>query len=159
MPLSIWPYFAARVSAATVAPPSTPAGFKASLRAFLEASAVGPLVNQITPVRLYQTDSYPLLRYSVTSRSSDAYLSGPNLYRAATVEFAAKDQDYAVVDAIILAIGELFHGQVNYTMGNVFVLMSYAEADDDEYEGADDASDDGTYEDSLSITFEYKVQS
>jgi hypothetical protein len=141
----------------SVAPASTTGdGFKPALATYLAAQLAG-VVGQVAPGRDFETDVYPAVIYDVTDRRYESLLAGPAATRSATVLIQAQSQRIATTDRIIGQLATLFHARTHYTMGSVEIIDSYADDDRDEYDTADDATDDGTYVDAVSITFNYRV--
>jgi len=131
-------------------------GFKVGLQAFLVAG-LGSAVKQVSPGRAFELDTYPALIYTVVNRGYEALLAGPAKVRSATVEIRVQDQGNSATDAVMALIVALFHAQTNYAMGSLTVIDSFADLDADDYDDPDDATDDGTYEDSITIVFHYRI--
>jgi hypothetical protein len=152
--------------ASTPTPPASTRPFKSALVAYLNdfpsvasllaADPAGlPCIAQQHPG---EQDGYPSLAYRVTTRSPGLTHDGDAGYADATVEFTARAQTPDEADAIVLAISALFHGKFSYDLAGVPVLWSAVDEDSDDYDTADDASDDGTFSDTISIDFSYRTR-
>jgi len=131
-------------------------GFKPAIAAALKAdptlSAI--IAGRVNPVKLGQGQTYPALRFAVVSRSYSHDLDGFAGTVDASVEFTAESTLYSDVEAIIHAVRSIFDGFQGLLSG-VRVNFALARDDSDDYAPSEDAGDDGTFTDSITILFSY----
>jgi hypothetical protein len=138
--------------------PSGILSFKESVAAALKSdSTLNALISgRINPSKIGQLKAYPALMFQVTNRTWDNDLDGATGTAEATVEFTAYATDYATPEHITLAVRNIFDG-FQGTMSGVVMNYILASDDDDDYSPADNASDRGTFTDSITITFGYMI--
>jgi hypothetical protein len=160
-PLLTWPGLAAIVPSPTVY-----TTFKPALVAFVNAT---PAVTQLLaddpdgapcfgPVHPSESDLWPSLTWKVIDRTPGLDFDDDAGYAEAEVEFEGRSEDPADVDQILAALWKVFHSKVRYAMSGVAVMVSYAGPDSDDYDPGDDSSDDGTFSDTVTITFRYRTR-
>lgn len=123
--------------------------FKQAFYAYLNSNLTGV---SIDPLHVAEEATYPSLTFQVSERSPINVLGGVSTSTyTASIEIEVESKNYGEVDGIVSQLYSMlnnFSGQ----MSNVRVLWCFVDSDSDEYDTADDASDDGSFNQSVSIS-------
>lgn len=135
---------------------TTSLGFKAAIVAAVKADATltGLIGGRIEPQRNYQPDIRPAITYAV-QRNWGVDLDGRDGSIQARVAFSVHATTLDEAESIINALADALGNLQQATLSGLTILASWPEDDPDSYDWPDDASDDGTFTDVLTISFLY----
>ena len=127
--------------------------------------AVAPLVAQLELLRVSEANRNPALTYQIATRNQPVILDGPAQHDDVECTIKVRGMTPAtgsngaspLVDQIALAVRALFNGKYAWTMAGLPVMASWVDDDTDDYDTADDASDEGSYIQTVNIFIRHRL--
>lgn len=128
---------------------------EALVKALQDDVTVDALVEgRIEPQKTSQPRTLPAITYRVT-REWGTDLDGRDGSVKSRVTFSVHSTDLSECEEILQAVADAVGDFQQATLSGVTILASWPEDDPDSYDWPDDGSDDGTFMDSLTISYLY----
>lgn len=149
-----------------IAPGATLPTFKTALYTYVSTDPViVSLVAQLEIMRASEESVYPALTYRISTRAQPVILDGPAQHDEVECEIKIRGSQKSngssgasvLVDDIALRVRFLFNGLWSWTMAGLPVMVSWVDDDTDDYDTGDDASDEGSYIQTVNIFVRHRL--
>jgi hypothetical protein len=140
--------------------------FKAAVYAYVAADpVVSASMAQLEILRASEESQYPALTFRIQTRTQPVILDGPAQHDEVECEIrirgcqktAGSNGASILVDDIALRVRALFNGKPSWDMAGLPIMASWVDDDTDDYDTADDASDEGSYIQTLNIFVRHRL--
>lgn len=140
--------------------------FKAAVYAYVSGDPVASAqVSQLEILRASEESRYPALTYRVATRTQPVILDGPAQHDEVDLEIkirgcqpsSGSNGASVLVDDIAIRVRSLFNGKWSWDMAGLPVMASWVDDDTDDYDTADDASDEGSYIQTVNVFIRHRL--
>ena len=140
--------------------------FKAAVYAYVSTDPVASaMISQLEIMRVSEESKYAALTYKVSTRTQPVILDGPAQHDDVELEIKIRGCQNSngssgasvLVDDIALRVRSLFNGKWSWTMAGLPVMASWVDDDTDDYDTADDASDEGSYIQTVNVFIRHRL--